>query len=62
MIIFLKSYNIKFVLVESLNTLLKLHFQNIFIDQNLLASHILCLNETKIQSIHTNQETYNTIS
>ncbi len=58
----MKSYHIKFVVVESFNTPLTLHFQNIFKDQNLSASHILCLKETKIQNIHTNQETYNTIS
>jgi hypothetical protein len=62
-LIFLKFYCTKFVIIESLNTCsLTLHFQNIIVDQNLLAFHILCLNEMKIKNIHTNQEAYNVIS
>jgi hypothetical protein len=62
-LISLKSYCTKFVIIESLNThSLTLHFQNILANQNLLTSHILCLNEMKIQNIHTNHKTYNVIS
>jgi len=47
-IVSLNSYHKKFIILQSLNTRsLKLHFQDILNDPNLLASHILCLNETK---------------
>jgi len=63
MFISLKSYHTKFVIIESVNIrYLTSHFQNIFAKQNLLAFHILCLNETKTQNIHINQEAYNIIS
>jgi hypothetical protein len=35
---------------------LSLHFENILTNQNMLSSHILCWNETKIQYIHINQK------
>lgn len=35
---------------------LKFHFQDIFVNSNLLTSHILCLNETNIENIHDDQE------
>jgi hypothetical protein len=48
-IAYLKSYCKEFIIIQSLNTRsLKLHFQYILNDPDLLASHILCLNETKI--------------
>jgi hypothetical protein len=59
----LKSCYKKFVIVQYLNIhYLKLHFQNILNDPNLFASHILCLNETKIRNIHTHEKNYNNIS
>jgi hypothetical protein len=61
-ITYLKSYHKEFTIIKSLNTCsLKLHFQDILNDPNLLASHILCLSETKIQNIQTHQEIYNII-
>jgi len=42
----------KIVIIKSLNTSLILHFQNIVVNPNLLASHILCPHETRIQNIH----------
>ncbi len=63
MFISLKSYRTKFLIIESLNIrYLTSQFQNIIAKQNLSAFHILCLNETKIQNIHINQEAYNVIS
>ncbi len=38
---------------------LKLNFQVIFTNSNLLTSHILCLNETNVENIHDNQEKKN---
>jgi len=35
---------------------LKLHFQVVFTNSNLLTSYILCLNETNVENIHDNQE------
>jgi len=32
------------------------------VDPNLLTSHILCLNETKIKNVHLNSEIYNSLS
>jgi hypothetical protein len=62
-LISLKSYCTKFVIIKSLNNhSLTLHFQNILANQNLLTSHMLCLNEMKIKNIHTNHEKYNVIS
>jgi hypothetical protein len=56
-IIFLKSYHKEFIITQSLNIHpSKLHFQNILNDPNLFASHILCLNETKIQNVQTHEE------
>jgi hypothetical protein len=41
-----------FLLIQFLNIrLLKLHYQNILANPNLFASHIFCLNETRIQNI-----------
>jgi hypothetical protein len=43
--------------IQSLNTCsLNLHFKDILADHNLLASHILCFNETKIRNIDQNKE------
>jgi hypothetical protein len=57
-----KSYHKEFIIIQSLNTHpSKLHFQNILNDPNLFASHILCLNETKIQNVQTHEEFYNII-
>ncbi len=53
-IVYLKSYHSKNLFVKSLNTcLLTLH---------LLASHILCLNETRIINVHLNSKIYNALS
>ncbi len=61
-IAYLKSYCKEFIIIQSLITRsLKLHFQYILNDLDLLASHILCLNETKIQNIQTHQKIYNII-
>jgi hypothetical protein len=32
------------------------------VDPNLLTSHILCLNETKIKNVHLNSKIYNSLS
>jgi hypothetical protein len=59
----LKSYHKKIIIIQSLNIhSFKLYFQNILNDPNLFSSHILCLNETKIQNIQTHQEIFNAIS
>jgi len=56
-IAFLISYCKKIIIIESLNTHpSKSHFQNILNDPNLFTSHILCLNETKIQNVQTHEE------
>jgi hypothetical protein len=48
------SYCKEFIIIQFLNTHpSKLHFQNLF------PSHILCLNETKIQNVQTHEEIYN---
>jgi hypothetical protein len=48
----LKSYQKKFMLIQSFNTCtLNLHFEDIIMDPNLSSSHILCSKETKIQNI-----------
>jgi len=62
-IISLKSYSSKKIIVESLNTrFLSLHFEDILEDPNLLASQILCLNETKTKNVHLNSKIYNVLS
>jgi hypothetical protein len=62
-IISLKSYSSKKIIVESLNTRsLSLHFEDILEDPNLLASQILCLNETKTKNVHLNSKIYNVLS
>jgi hypothetical protein len=61
-IISLKFYHKELIIIQFLNIQnLKLHFQNILNDPNLFASHILGLNETKIQNIERHQEIYNII-
>ncbi len=61
-IVSLKSYCKHFIIIQFLNTCsLKLHFQDVLNDPNLFASHILCLNKTKIQIIQRDQEMYNAI-
>jgi len=58
----LKFYEKNSIIIQSFNIhSLNLHFWEILVNQNLLSSHILCLNETKIQKICTYQEIYNTI-
>jgi hypothetical protein len=43
--------------IQSLNAhSLNFHFKDILVDHNLLASHILCFNETKIRNIDQNKE------
>jgi len=41
---------------------LTIHFENVLVDPNLLASHILCLNETRIRNVHLNSKNYNVLS
>ncbi len=61
-IVSLKSYHSKKLFVKSLNTcLLTLHFEDVLADPNLLASHIFCLNETRIINIHLNSKIYNAL-
>jgi hypothetical protein len=56
----LKSYHSNFFIIESLDTCsLTLQFEDIFEDPNLLASQILCLNETRIKNVHFNSKFYN---
>jgi exonuclease III len=56
----LKIYQENSIVIQSFNVhSLNLHFREILAYQNLLASHILCLNETKIQNICTYQEIHN---
>jgi hypothetical protein len=38
-----------------------LHYKNILADQTLLASQILCINETKIENIYANKEIHNAL-
>jgi hypothetical protein len=62
-IVSLKSYHSNMLIVETLNIHpLTLHFEDVFAYPNLLASHILCLNETKIRIVHLNSEIYNVLS
>jgi hypothetical protein len=50
-IVSLKSYHSKFLIVQSFNThSLTLHFENILVYSNLLATHILYVNETRIKN------------
>jgi hypothetical protein len=50
-IVSLKSYHSKFIIVQSFNThFLTLHFEDILIDSNLLSTHILYVNETRIKN------------
>ncbi len=54
-IVVLKSYCSIFLIVESFNVhSLTLHFEDVLTNPNLLASHILCLNETRIKNVHLN--------
>ncbi len=62
-IVSLKSYHLEFLIVESFNARsLKLHFEDVLTNLNLLASHILCLNETRIRNVHLNSKIYNALS
>jgi hypothetical protein len=63
MIAYLKFYH-KELIVRQFSNIhsLQLHFQYILKYFNLFASHIFCLNETKIQNIQIHQEIYNVIS
>jgi hypothetical protein len=54
-IAFLQSYHSKFIIIQSLNTLV-LHFEDVFAHPNLLTSHILCLNETKMKTLDINSK------
>jgi hypothetical protein len=38
------------------------HFENDFADPNLLASHMFCLNETKMKNLDINSKIYNCLS
>jgi hypothetical protein len=54
-IVFLKSYYSKNLIVESFDIRsLTLHFEDVLVDPNVLSSHILCLNETRIRTVHLN--------
>jgi len=62
-IVVLKSYRSNFLIVESFNVhFLTLHFEDVLTNPNLLASHILCLNETRIRNVHLNSKIYNALS
>jgi hypothetical protein len=62
-IVSLKYYHSKILIVKSLNThSLILHFEDVLADPNLLTSHILCLNETRIKNVHLNSKIYNPLS
>ncbi len=62
-IVYLKSYCSKKLIVESFNACsLTLHFEDVLTNPNLLASHILCLNETRIRNVHLNSKIYNALS
>jgi len=62
-IVCLKSYRSKILIVEFFNTCyLTLDFENVLTNPNLLASHILCLNETRIRNVHLNSKFYNVLS
>jgi len=63
MFILVKSYCAKFVIIEiPQHSFFNITFPKHSCKKNLLAFHILYLNETKIQNIHINQEAYNVIS
>jgi hypothetical protein len=62
-IVSLKSYNSKNLIEETLNIhSLTLHFEGVFAYPNLLASHILCLNETRIRNVRLYSKIYNVLS
>jgi hypothetical protein len=51
------------LIVISFNTCsLTLHFEDVLANPNLLASHILYLNETRIRNVHLNSKIYNVLS
>jgi hypothetical protein len=59
----LKFNRSKFLIVESFNThSLTLHFEGVLANPNLLTSHILYLNETRIRNVHLNSKIYNALS
>jgi hypothetical protein len=59
----LESYHKGYIVIQSLNTFFDLTFWKDFsIYSNMWPSHILCLNETRIQNIHTNQSILNALS
>jgi hypothetical protein len=60
-IAFLQSYYSKFIIIQSPNTLVS-HFEDGFAYPNLLTSHILCLNETKMKNLDINSKFYNVLS
>jgi len=54
-IVSLKSYYSKKKFVQSLNTcFLTLYFEDVVAYPNMLASHSLCLNETRIKNVNLN--------
>jgi hypothetical protein len=58
---YLKWY-IYITLIQSLNTCsLHLDFENIIMDPNLFASHILCLNKKKYKNITIHEQIHKTI-
>jgi hypothetical protein len=62
-IVSLNSYCSKILIVKSFNIhFLTLHFEDVLVDSNLLASHILYLNETRIRNVHLNSKIYNVLS
>jgi hypothetical protein len=62
-IVVLKFYCSNFLIVKSFNVhSLTLHFEDVLTNPNLLASHILCFNETRIRNVHLNSKIYNALS
>jgi hypothetical protein len=62
-IVSLKSYCLKILIIKSFNIFfLTLHFEDVLANPNLLTSHILCLNETRIKIVHLNSKIYNALS
>ncbi len=62
-IITLKSYCVKILIVQSFNNCsLTLHFEDVLKDPNILASHIIYFNETRIRNVHLNKKNYNVLS
>jgi hypothetical protein len=62
-IAFLQSYHSKFIIIQSLNTCsLVSHFEDVFAYPNLLTSHSLCLNETKMKTLDINSKFNNVLS